>query len=306
MLGLEMVSKFILSNMTVHIPKGVAVGLIGASGAGKTTFLKLACGLLSPETGAVYTLGKNPLENRKLLGKRMGCLLEKMPLFDGERSVLDNLRELQIVHRMPEAEYSKEYRALAERFGIYNLEQELVKNLSFGQRRRTELVAVLLHRPELLLLDEPTIGLDETAKTMLREVLRERVQDGMTVVLTSHELREVTQVCQRIMVMEKGKLLYYGEEAALLRQYAPMDGMRLKLSGKLPDMEDLPVKQYIVEGEELLLRYNSNYVTAAEILETILRQTSVREITIKKPDLAEVIRNIESQGVLRREHHGVH
>ena len=295
MLDLELVSKFILSNITVHIPKGISVGLIGASGAGKTTFLKLACGLLSPERGNVYTFGKNPVENRSLLGKKMGCLLEKAPLFHGERSVLDNFRELQMVHRMPETEFLKEYRRLAECFDIGKLEQELVKNLSFGQRRMAELAAVLLHRPELLLLDEPTTGLDETAKTVLREILQERIQDGMTVVMTSHELQEVSRICQRIMVLKQGTQMYYGEEAALLRQYAPMDCMRLKLSGRLPDLEDLPVKQYTLSGEELKLRYNSNHVTAAEILEHVLRQTSVQEITIKKPDLAEVIRNLELQ-----------
>lgn len=307
MLTLEQVNKFVLSNVTVHIPKGVAVGVIGASGAGKTTFLKLACGLLSPEAGKVYTFGKNPVKQQKMLGKQVGCLLENMSLLNGEHSVLENFRERQIVYRMSEVEFSKEYRQLTERFGICTLEQELVKNLSFGQRRRVELAVTLLHRPELLLLDEPTIGLDERAKTVLREVLLERVQEGVSVVMTSHELREVSQICQRLIVLEKGTLLYYGEEAVLLRQYAPVDCMRLKLSGRLPDMEDLPLKQYVVAGEEVTLYYNSNYITAAEILENVLRQTSVGEITIKKPELTEVIRKIE-QGVKgeNREGYGIY
>lgn len=289
MLSFEHVSKFILSDVTLHIPKGVAVGVIGASGAGKTTFLKLACGLLQPEQGAVYTMQNNPVEKRSHLSTRLGCLLERMPVLEEHSSVADNFRNLQIIHRLPEREFETEYKLLAEKFGIRELEHMQVKGLSFGQRRRAELVAVLLHRPELLLLDEPANGLDETAKKALQEVLEERVRDGMTLVLSSHNMREVSGICERIVLLEQGKLQYYGEERALLRKYAPMDSMRLKFSGKVPDMEDLPVANYVIDGEKLVLTYNSNYITASEILEVVLKQTSLREVSMQKPDLADVI-----------------
>lgn len=289
MLSFEHVSKFIISDMTVHIPRGVSVGLIGASGAGKTTFLKLACGLLEAEQGEVYTFQKNPVEDRAVLKPRIGCLLERMTLLDAERSVADNLKDLKVIYRLSDMEFVQVYESLSERFGVKEFEHFQVKALSLGQRRRAELVAVLLHRPELLLLDEPTNGLDENAKKQLQELLQERVREGMTVVVSSHDMREISGTCQRIIVLEQGKLLYYGEEAALLRQYAPMDRMRLKLAESIPDMEDLPLKEYWLEGEELVLTYNSNYVTAAEILEVLLRQTSVREVSIQKPDLADVI-----------------
>lgn len=289
MLSFEHVSKFILSDVTMHIPKGVAVGVIGASGAGKTTLLRLACGLLKPESGEVYTLQQCPVEKRMLLGPRLGCLLEKMPVLDGESSVEDNFRNLKIIHQLSDETFTKEYRFLAERFDIRELEHSVVKSLSFGQRRRVELAAVLLHRPELLLLDEPTNGLDENAKNTLRELLKEKVEQGMTLVFASHNMREVSESCRRVAVLEQGRLLYYGEEATLLRRYAPMDSMRLKLSGQIPDMDDLPVAKYVLEGEELLLTYNSNYITASELLEVILRQISVKEVSIQKPRLEDVI-----------------
>lgn len=289
MLSFNHVSKFIISDISIHIPKGVAVGIIGASGAGKTTFLKLACGLLSPEAGEVYTLQKNPVENRASLGKYIGCLLERMPIFDEERSVEENLKDLQIAYQLTEAEFTKQYEILAARLGIQTFEQMQVKSLSFGQRRRAELVACLLHCPKLLLLDEPSNGLDENAKQTLRELLHERMKQGMTVVLTSHNMHDVSELCGRIVLLEQGKLLYYGEENSLLRNYAPLDTMSLKINGKLPDMEELPLQNYVVDGEKLILTYNSNYITAPEILEVILRQTSVLEVTIRKPDLADVI-----------------
>jgi len=299
MLSFEQVSKFIFSEFSLHIPKGVAVGVIGPSGAGKTTMLRLACGLLQPEKGEVYTLQKSPVEQRNVLRTHIGCLLERMPVLDENTSVLDNLKNLQIIHRMSEKEFDKEYGALAEAFGVPEFEHSLVQGLSFGQKRRAELVAVLLHRPELLLLDEPTNGLDESAKKVLHEVLKERVKQGMTLVFSSHNMREVSGICDRIVLLEQGKLLYYGEEGALLRKYVPMDSMRLKISGIIPDMEDLPVAKYVVEGEELVLYYNSNHITASEILEVILKQVTVREVSIQKPDLSDVIFAIKGEN--RRE-----
>lgn len=289
MLSFEHVSKFIFSDFSLHIPRGMAVGLIGPSGAGKTTLLRLACGMLAPEYGGVYTLQKNPVDQRYILSTRIACLLERMPVLEESVSVLDNLRNLQIVHRMSDREFEKEYGVLADAFGIREFEHSAVQGLSLGQKRRAELAAVLLHRPELLLLDEPTNGLDENAKQALQEVLKERVQQGMTLVFSSHNMREVSGICDRIVLLDKGQLLYYGEEGTLLRKYAPMDSMRLKISGKLPDMDDLPVEKYVMEGDELVLFYNSNHITAPEILEEMLKQTSVREVSIQKPDLADVI-----------------
>ncbi len=298
MLSFENVSKFILSEITLHIPKGVAVGIIGASGAGKTTLLKLACGLLKPEEGEVYTLQKSPVEGRASLGHRLGCLLERMPVLDEEQSVEDNFKNLKIIYRLSDEEFTSEYLALAETLGLWEMEQSQVKSLSFGQRRRAELAAVLLHRPELLLLDEPTNGLDENAKKALQEVLLERVRTGMTLVFSSHNMREVSGICERVVVLEKGKLLYYGEEGPLFRKYAPMDRMRIKTAGKMPDIEDLPVTRYAVEEDEMILYYNSNYITASEIIEVLLKQTTVWEVSIQKPDLADVIFAIKTE-----EHH---
>ncbi len=298
MLSFENVSKFILSEITLHIPKGVAVGIIGASGAGKTTLLKLACGLLKPEEGEVYTLQKSPVEGRASLGHRLGCLLERMPVLDEEQSVEDNFKNLKIIYRLSDEEFTSEYLALAETLGLWEMEQSQVKSLSFGQRRRAELAAVLLHRPELLLLDEPTNGLDENAKKALQEVLLERVRTGMTLVFSSHNMREVSGICERMVVLDKGKLLYYGEEGPLFRKYVPMDRMRIKTAGKMPDIEDLPVTRYAVEEDEMILYYNSNYITASEIIEVLLKQTTVWEVSIQKPDLADVIFAIKTE-----EHH---
>ncbi len=162
-----------------------------------------------------------------------------------------------------------------------------------GQRRRAELGAVLLHTPKILLLDEPTIGLDENAKQAIYNILQEYISNGTTAVISSHDLTDISRMCQRIAVLNKGKLIYYGKKELLLKKFAPLDRMYIKLLETYPDLEDLPLERYFVENDLLTLFYNSNHITSAEILRTIISQTSIKEVTIKKGDLADIILKIE-------------
>lgn len=297
MVSFDTVSKFILKDVSIHIPEGETVGLIGASGAGKTTFIKLASGLLMPEKGGIYTLGyalgQFSSKAGSVLGKKIGVLFTDKDMLDKEDSVISNFRSLQISYGISEEQFVKEYTELAERLGFGTFEKHKVKTLSLGQRRRVELGAVLLHRPRLLLLDEPTNGLDADAKEIFRQLIEERKKEGMSLVITSHNMTDISWLCNRIAILHQGQLVYYGGRDRLLRNYAPMDIMHLKLQGKLPDMSDLPLQKYEIDNEELTITYNSNHVSSAEILQSLLEETSVKEITIRKPDLQDVIFEIE-------------
>ncbi len=291
MVSFDHVSKFILKDVSIHIPEGETVGLIGASGAGKTTFLKLASGLLMPEDGRVYTLGENPVKGK--LGAQMGVLFADKPLFREEESVISNFRSLQIIHGLSEEVFRREYGELSERLGFGAWEQQRVKELSLGQRRRAELAAVLLHRPKLLLLDEPINGLDANIKIVFRELVKERIIEGMSLLVTSHSVEDISRLCNRIAVLHQGRLLYYGGEEGLLQRYAPTDIMHLKIQGKLPDMADLPLQKYSINNDELTIIYDSNRISSAEILRTFLAETSIKEVSVRKSDLADAILWIE-------------
>ena len=293
MVSFENVSKFILSDVSIHIPKGSAVGIIGASGAGKTTFMKLACGLLEPDGGNVYTMGKNPVINRSQLGRKMSCFFTGIPVLNEFRSVRDNFKDLHIVYQISDTEFEPIYSDLATRFGFDAYEYTPVKSLSLGQRRRAELGAVLLQRPELLLLDEPANGLDENAKTIFRDILQERVKEGMTLLITSHDMKDISQMCDRIMVLNQGKMLFYGNKNTLMRKYAPMDIMIIQYEGAIPDLEDLPLSRFSFDRDMLSIVYNSNYITSAEILDLLIKKISIREVNVKKPGLEEVILEME-------------
>lgn len=293
MICFEHVSKFILSDVSVHIPKGTSVGLIGASGAGKTTFLKLACGLLIPEQGFVHTMRKNPVNHRSQLGVSMCAMLNNIPILADYNSVRSNLNDLQIIYGLSESRFNKEYRFLADILGFGGYENEMINSLSLGQRRRVELAALLLRHPKLLLLDEPTIGLDQTAKENLRLLLSEYQKEGMTLIISSHDMSEISAHCERIALLDHGMLTYYGDRELLLKRFAPIDTLEVTLSGPIPDLEDLPLHSFMLNQNKLTLTYNSNHVSSAELLHHLLKHTSFTGVTTYKSELADVIKRIE-------------
>ncbi|MDE5892281.1 MAG: ABC transporter ATP-binding protein [Acetatifactor sp.] len=289
MIFFEHVSKFILSDVSIHIPQGTSVGLIGSSGSGKTTFLKLACGLLQPAEGCVHTLRLPPEKNRQRLGSMTGAFFSGIPFFRETDTVESNFRDLKIIYRMGDDIFDREYSALGERLGFRSFAKEQVKHLSLGQRRRAELGALFLTRPKLLLLDEPSEGLDQMAKDSLRELLIERQAEGTTLVISSHNMEDIFALCERIALLDQGILRYYGDKELLLKRFAPMEEMEISFSGKLPDLEDLPLDHYSLHQNKLKLTYNSNYVTSAELLRHILTQTTVTAVTTKKSGLSDAI-----------------
>ncbi|MGN1120174.1 MAG: ATP-binding cassette domain-containing protein [Oscillospiraceae bacterium] len=293
MIYFENVSKYCLEEVSLHIPNGEIVGLVGASGAGKTTLIKLACGLLAPDKGRVYTLGKDPVSNRKRYKNAVSAFVTGTPLLCREDTVLQGFELIRTMYGIEKAEFHKRYIELSERLDFGKYEHQTVKNLSLGQRMRAELGAALIYEPKLLLLDEPNVGLDENGKAVLYELLTERCRSGMTVLMTSHDMAGVSRMCGRLALLDSGKLVFYGSEDNLRSRYSPIDVMTLKFSGNIPDFEDLPLKKYSVQGDTLTLSYNSNHITAAEILKLILRQTAVTEVSVRKPDLESIIAQLK-------------
>lgn len=289
MVNLENVSKFIIQDMSLHVPAGTCVGLIGASGAGKTTLLKLICGLLQPEAGYVRTLGKEPVAQHGRYGREMSVfLVGRSALEDGD-TVRQSFALAQSIYGLEKEKFWQEYEELEECFSFRDDADRALKSLSLGQRMRVELAMALIGSPKLILLDEPNVGLDENGKEVLWETLARRCEQGVTVLVASHSLADISKVCDRIALLEKGRLLYYGSEKHLRSKYASIERMELKLAGKLPDLEDLPLQSYEIEGESLCLSYDTNYLSSAEVLGLILKQTRVAEVNVHRPDLEDIV-----------------
>lgn len=296
MIFFEDVCKFVLSDVDIYVPQGISLGLIGPSGSGKTTFLKLACGLLEPTKGCVHTMGMIPVKRRRKLGSMTGAFFADIPFFQETDTVEGNFRDKKCIYRMEDVVFEKEYGGLSERLGFRSFEKEQVRQLSLGQRRRAELGAVFLTRPRLLLLDEPTEGLDQFGKDGLWELLKERQAEGVTIVISSHNMEEISALCDRIALLDRGSLRYYGDRELLLKHFAPDEVMEITFSGKLPDLEDLPLKRYTLQQNKLILTYNANYVTSAEVLAHILEQTTVTAVTTRKSGLVDAVTGLAAEG----------
>ena len=296
MVYFQKAGRYILKDVDLYIPKGVAVGVIGASGAGKTTLLKLACGLLACEHGTIHTLGMDPVSERRKLVTDLRAYFSEYYLFQREDTVKSQSRPALPVYRMDRDYFRKEYKRLEGKFCLSGYVDKRVSELSMGQRRRVELAAILMGEAKLLLLDEPAIGLDERGKRAFWKELQRKKEAGATVLISSHNMAEIEQVCDRILLLGKGKVLYYGDREGLMCRYAPVNRMEIQFEGRIPDMEDLPLLGYGIEDDTLHLSYHADLVTAAEITQRILEQTSIARINIVRQDLTDVIRSLDVHG----------
>ncbi len=289
MLSFEHVSKFILSDVSLHIPKGQVVGLIGDTGAGKTTLIKLASGLLKPEEGRVSVMGKDPQDNRSRYGTRLSVLITGTKLLEDGDSARSGLDMLRYTYAIPKEEYLQSYRELSDRFGFKGYENAKLKELSTGQRRRVELAAVCIMRPELVILDEPDVGLDEEGKQILEELVREQAREGVTYLITSHNMPEISNMCDRLAILAEGRLMFYGSESVLRSQYLPINTMTITYDGAIPNIDDLPIVRYRMDGNRIAYDYNSRYITASEVLNVLMKQTGILDVKIQKTDLEQII-----------------
>ena len=272
------------------IAPGEIVGFLGPNGAGKTTTLKMLSGLLYPTAGRAQVLGYTPWQ-------RQNAYLCAITLVMGQRSRLswdipaaDSFLLGQAVYRLPDKAYQEALAELDDLLELGPIMKKPVRNLSLGERMKVELAAGLLHRPQVLFLDEPTIGLDITAQARIRAFLAEyNRRTGATILLTSHYMADVTSLCERIIIIHQGQLRYDGGLTDLARRIAPykvigvalgeVQACDLRCYGELVNTENEDGKQYIqVRSEEV------NAVTAR-----ILQELPVHDLTIEDPPIEGVI-----------------
>lgn len=293
-----------VDGLTLHIPKGMTIGVIGASGAGKTTFLKLICGLLVPDNGRVKVKNLVPSKARRALSESVSVLLADTSDLHPEKTVRDNLDLVRASYgnkRHGKAAASGEgrdrYEYLMEELNLIPYRDEVVSSLSLGFRRRAELAAAFLKPAELILLDEPCIGLDEQAKEGFEKIVRTCQKEGKTILLSSHSMGEIDALSQRILLLDEGKTVFYGDRESLYRSMAKIHRVAVTFADKIPDMQDLPFGSYDLDDWSMRIRYNAGHVTAAELLRTMLETSVIREVSMEKPSLEDIIAETAKQRV---------
>ena len=279
------------------VEAGEMVGFIGPNGAGKTTTLKMLSGLLYPTAGEARVLGFAPWKRRAEYLRRISMVLGNKSQMLWDIPPLDTFRVLAEIYQVPPAEYQRTLDELVDLLDMEDLLTKPVRNLSLGERMKCELVAGLLHRPEVLFLDEPTLGLDVSMQGRLRRFLLEyNRRSGVSAILTSHYMADVVALCPRVILIHHGRLLYDGELQGLARQLAPFKLVRVALSngaGQEQDSRpDLPAGVEVVDQENGRLTLRVSRAEVPALTAHLLNTLPVVDLTVEDPPIEAVIDQI--------------
>jgi ABC-2 type transport system ATP-binding protein len=279
-----------VQEVNFQIEQGEVVGFLGPNGAGKTTTLKMLSGLLHPTGGKATVLGFTPWELKTDYLRSMTLVMGQRNRLSWDIPAADSFLLAQAIYRLPDDEYKATYKELDELLELEPLMKKPVRNLSLGERMKCEIAAGLLHRPKVLFLDEPTIGLDITGQVRIREFLREyNKRTGATIILTSHYMADVTALCERIIIIHHGQLKYDGGIGNLSRRIAPFkligvileksNGYDLSQYGEPVQNEEDAEKHYIqVKAEDV-----------TKVTSRMLSDLPIHDITITDPPIEDII-----------------
>ena len=289
-----------VDEITLRIERGEAVGFVGANGAGKSTTIKMLTGILQPSAGSVRVLGREPVPERRRLAREIGVVFGQRSQLWWDLPLRDSYRILGAMHRLTDRAVAQRLDRLVEGLDLSGFLDRPVRQLSLGQRMRGEVAAALLHSPALVVLDEPTIGLDMVSKEGLRRFLREdRAERGTTLFLTTHDMGDVERLCERIVVVNTGTVAYDG----------PLDSFRARLGAPRELVVDLAAPRERLElpgtartlaveadGIRHRIAFSGQEMTVPALLTAIGAQAEVSDLSLAEPAIEDLVRQIYSRG----------
>lgn len=279
-----------LNDVSFTIDRGELVGYIGPNGAGKSTTVKILSGILTPDGGEASVGGLVPWQERKKHVQRIGVVFGQRMQLWWDVPILDSFSLLRDIYRVPQAQYRQRLDELVEALELQALLRTPLRLMSLGQRMRSELCASLLHSPELLFLDEPTIGLDAVSKLALRDFLkRENRENGTTILLTTHDMEDIAALCPRVMVLGHGRKLFDGALPELLARYDTQRVMRVRYAAPAT-LPPLPAGcDARREGDEFLIAYDPAKASMAQLLSALQRAGEIRSLTAQPQNVDHLI-----------------
>jgi ABC-2 type transport system ATP-binding protein len=282
-----------VDGLTFDVAPGEIVGFLGPNGAGKTTTLKMLSGLLHPTAGELTVLGYVPWKREKAFLRQITLVMGQRNQLVWDIPAMDSFELNRAIYRIPQADYS---RTLDELTGLLELEPLLrkpVRNLSLGERMKCEIAAALLHRPQVLFLDEPTIGLDVTMQRRIRTFVAEyNRRYGATVLLTSHYMADVEALCRRVVVIHHGKLLFDGELSSLVQRFSAHKTIVVQLGDCRADLSSYG---QLVTCEDGYVTLRVPKAETARVTERLLADLPVVDLTVEDPPIEEVIEQVFAQ-----------
>jgi ABC-2 type transport system ATP-binding protein len=292
----ETIVKEAVRDVSFRVEEGEIVGLIGANGAGKTTLVKMLAGIVHPSAGKARVLGFDPWRRDDAFRSQIALIMGQKAQLWWDLPAQDCFELLREIYRVPKDEHAA---ALAELKAILAVAEKdmsvQIRRLSLGERMKMELIAALLHRPRVVFLDEPTIGLDVSAQRSIREFLlayREKRRPAM--ILTSHYMEDIETLCERVLVIRDGELVYDGALSRLVDRYAPVKVVtaHLRPGSPAPDAQALASLGDVLESTVDLVRVRVPRARTAEVAAALLARLPVADLAIQAPDVGTIVRQI--------------
>lgn len=281
-----------VDGVSFTVEPGEIVGFLGPNGAGKTTTLKMLSGLLHPTGGEARVLGHVPWKREAAYLKHIGLVMGNRNQLTWDIPALDSFAVNQAVYDIPESDYRKTLNELIELLELGDIIKKPVRNLSLGERMKCELAASLLHRPKVLFLDEPTIGVDVSMQGRIRQFIAEHnARYGATILLTSHYMADVTALCKRIIVIHHGRLLYDGPIDALSERIAPFKLVTVEVESATAAEQAAQFGEVAErEGAKVTLRLPRTETSA--VVARLLQELPVHDLTVADPPIEAVIEQV--------------
>ncbi len=291
-----------VDGISFSVEKGEMLGFIGPNGAGKSTVIKMLTGILTPTSGICRINGQIPQENRKKYVKEIGVVFGQRTQLWWDLALRETYAVLKEIYEVPDDMYKKRMAFLNEVLELDSFITSPVRTLSLGQRMRADIAASLLHSPKVLFLDEPTIGLDVVVKDNIRNAIKKiNEEDGTTVILTTHDLSDIELLCERIVMIDKGKKVFDGEISQLKHNFGQMRTLRFELQNARDiDLLDYQKKFFATDddievesdGALVSVRFNCDAVSVEDMLAYTLSQVHVKDINVTDADIEDIIRRI--------------
>jgi ABC-2 type transport system ATP-binding protein len=292
--------KSAVSEMSFELDAGELVGYIGPNGAGKSTTIKMLTGILVPSSGDCTVNGIVPWRDRKGNARQIGVVFGQRTQLYWDLPLIESFRLLRAIYGVPHAKFEKNLKEFTDMLELDEFIRTPVRQLSLGQRMRGDFAAAMLHEPQVVFLDEPTIGLDVVAKEAIREFIARTNRDrGTTYILTTHDLNDVEKLCDRIIIIDHGKKLYDGSIEAIKQQYGAKRVLTADLTDECSGIEVAAPGAKVIsrEGHRIQIEFDRSLVRADELIVALSQHCEIKDVTIAEPELEVIIRQIYQSGL---------
>ncbi len=291
----EWIENKALNNVSLSIPKGEILGLVGANGAGKTTLVKILSGIIHPDSGSVRVLGHNPWERNNEYRRNIALIMGQKAQLWWDLPAGDSFLLLREIYMLPKDEFDKRLARLVETLDVGSKMNIQLRRLSLGERMKMELIAALLHNPQVVFLDEPTIGLDITAQRAIRQFIAEyREENEPAMILTSHYMEDIEALCKRIVIIRAGDIVYDGALSDVVENHSPgkiitatvNEGSHLSnftLPSELGEIKTNSSCQVTMQVPRAQLANATTYV---------MNQLTISDLAIEEPDISTIIESV--------------